>query len=329
MSKIWISGISHYVPEQVVTNSEMIERFNIRMKPAWVEKVIGIKERRWANANEAASDLAVSAAKQLDLEGFCGPIYLSTISGDFPTPSTSSIVKRKLGISGRSSATDVNAACAGQIFALELGYNKLMTSSVDSEVLVIASEVRSKFLNTQDRRTVFLFSDAACAIKLERSDNPPGEIEWIVTQTVGSDEYEILIPGGGSAAPLTNESFASGGHLITMVDGSKIFEKTTVELINEIENTLKNKGMSKSDYDHFIFHQGNGNLIRVICQRLGIPLEKAWINFETFGNSSSASAGVSLSHAYNKGVIKKGDRVLMMAMGAGYHLGLVSIRWGI
>ena len=87
--------------------------------------------------------------------------------------------------------------------------------------------------------------------------------------------------------------------------------------------------MCLDDFNHFVFHQGNGNLIRSICGKMNIPLEKAWINFEHYGNSASASAGVSLSHAYSEGAIKKGDRVLLMAMGAGYHLGIVSIIWGL
>ena len=114
-----------------------------------------------------------------------------------------------------------------------------------------------------------------------------------------------------------------------MNDGAKIVDITTDKLISSVYEILEEKKIKLDDFNQFIFHQGNGNLIRSICKQMGVPVEKAWVNFEKYGNSSSASAGVSLSDAYQNGALKKGDRILLMSMGAGYHLGLVSIVWGL
>ena len=328
MSKIWIKDIQHYIPEQCLTNEDVIKKYNIRMKPGWVKKIVGIEKRHWAPKEMAASDLAFEAVSKMDLKDFDGAIFVSTISGDYPTPSTSSIVKRKLGLSNLKPAIDLNAACAGQIFALEMAFHRLKATD-ETQALVIASEIRSRFLNMQDRRTAFIFADGACSILLEKSDNAPGEIEWILSRTYPSDKYEIYIPAGGSAKPITSEVIEKNEHCITMTDGAKIVDVTTDKMVSSIKEYLNEKRMSLSDFDYFVSHQGNGNLIRKICSNMEIPEEKTWINFETVGNTASASMGISLSQAYAAKKFKKGERVLVLAMGAGYHLAFASIIWGL
>ncbi len=323
--KIKIKQVGHYLPDQIITNQDMIDRFGLRMKAGWVEKIVGIKERRWANANQATSDLAVNACNRFNLKNFNGPIFLSTITGDYLTPSTSSIIKRKLNIKSTAPCNDINAACAGFLFALENGINAIL-SGKHEHALILASECRSRFVNTSDRRTAFLFGDAACAMLIEKSDDE-GTIEWIETQTEASEDYEILIPAGGTREPFCEEALKTKRHLITMNDGTKISEVTQSKLIDTVNETLSNKGQNLTDFDHFIFHQGNGLLIRAIAKEMGIDESKVWINFDRYGNSSSASVGLSLSEAIQSGSIKDGQRVLMMAMGAGYHIGMASIVW--
>ncbi len=326
--KIWIKQISHYLPENIVTNDDLIKIHNIRMKSGWVEKIIGIKERRWAKKDEAVSDLALKSCNKLDLTTFNGSMFLSTVTGDFLTPSTSSIIKKKLGFKDQLPTYDINSACAGLIFAMEAAMNRLIATK-ENESLVMASECRSRFVNTNDRRTAFIFGDAACSLVLEKNDHAPGEIEWIISKTIPSSDYEIYIPGGGTRLPLNKKLLEKKKHLITMNDGTKISEVTKKELVTTILTTLDDKGLSLKDFDHFIFHQGNGLLIKAIGKELGVPLEKLWINFDKYGNSSSASVGVSLSESYEKGALKKGQKVLLVAMGAGYHCGISSIIWGL
>ncbi|MCO4793040.1 MAG: ketoacyl-ACP synthase III [Bacteriovoracaceae bacterium] len=317
---------SHYLPDNILTNQDLIDKFGLRMKSGWVEKIVGIKERRWAVEDQATSDLATFACEKLNLKNFQGPIFLSTITGDYLTPSTSSILKRKLNLNDDYPCFDINAACAGYLFALDSALGWLERGKC-KQALVIATECRSRFINTSDRRTAFLFGDAACAMIVEKSDSP-NQIEWVETKTEASKDYEILIPAGGTKEPFSKETYSSNKHLITMNDGTKISEITKSKLIDKVLQTLESKNQSLDDFDHFIFHQGNGLLIRAIAKEMGISESKVWINFDKYGNSSSASVGLSLSEAIKSGSIKNGERILIMAMGAGYHIGIASILWG-
>lgn len=327
--KVWIKRITHSAPENIVSNQDIILANNLKIKDEWIKNRIGIENRRWADKSTTASDLAVEAIKKMNLTSFDGPIFVSTISSDYPTPSTASLIKSKLELENDAPAIDLNAACAGHLFALDLAQAKLLTSDY-KQALVVATETRSKFLNKTDRRTVFLFSDAAAVFLIEKCENPPGAIEWIESKTIASKDFEILVPGGGSAAPYgeSDEERKSFYPYIKMNDGEKIFEATTISLVTMITESLLKYQKTIADYDFFVFHQGNGHIIKNICENLNIPLNKTEIAFNQYGNSSSSSMGLAFSLALESGKIKKGNRVLILAMGAGYHIGMASILWG-
>lgn len=325
--KIAINSCAYYVPENIVDNQQIIDFNSLKMKASWVEKRIGITHRRWADDNLAASDLALKAIEKLNLENFSGSCWVSTISQDFYTPSTASIIKQKIKTDSIYPAFDLNGACAGQIFALDCAYRRLLTTD-EKEALVIATEVRSKFLNKLDRRTVFLFGDGACVFHLVKSEEQKGALNWVEAITIPSDQYDIFIPAGGSRTPLDQNSLEEHQNKITMNDGVGIFEKTTESLVEIINRLLSEKSEKLSDYDFFIFHQGNGAIIRKILENLGLSEEQTHINFDKFGNTSSASMGIALAEAIELGKIKTGDRVMMLAMGAGYHIGVSSMTWG-
>ncbi|MBL6988931.1 MAG: ketoacyl-ACP synthase III [Bacteriovoracaceae bacterium] len=324
---VWPKNIAHFVPEKIVTNNDIIAANSLKMKDSWIQKRIGIYERRWVDEKIAASDLAVMAAKKLNMNNFQGAIWVSTISQDYFTPSTASIIKNKLNLEHDYPAIDLNAACAGQIFALEMAVSRLLTTD-EKEALVIATEVRSKFLNKLDRRTVFLFADGACAIHLVKEENSQGNIEWTRCQTIPSDSYEILVLGGGSVHPFDQNNESEYTPFIKMQDGDKIFQRTTESLVTVISGSLKKYNSKISDYDFFVFHQGNGAIIKKVLEAMNVSTDKTLINFDKFGNTSSASMGIALSEAVQQKKINKGDKVLVMAMGAGYHIGLASIVWG-
>ncbi len=327
-TKVWIKQVSYHVPENIISNKDIIDLNQLKIKDEWIKNRIGIENRRWVDKQTAASDLAVEAILKMNLQDFDGPIFVSTISPDYPTPSTASIIKKKLQLENDSPAIDISAACAGHLFALDLAKSKLLTSHY-KQALVVATETRSKFLNKADRRTVFLFSDAAVVFLIEKSDNPTGDIEWIETKTIASKEFEILVPSGGSVAPYENTEEAKSTFypFIKMNDGEKIVEATTVSLITIVTESLTKHNQKVSDFDFFVFHQGNGDIIKNICINLNIPLNKTEIIFNQFGNSSSSSMGLAFAMALENGNIKNGDRVLLISMGAGYHVGLSSILW--
>jgi 3-oxoacyl-[acyl-carrier-protein] synthase-3 len=323
---IALKSCSFYVPENMVDNQFIIDLNSLKMKASWVEKRIGITHRHWASEDQAASDLATEAAKKLNLKDFNGSLWVSTISQDFYTPSTASLVKKRLGIEGNAPAIDLNGACAGQIFALDCAYRRLLASD-ETEALVIATELRSKFLNKHDRRTVFLFGDGASAIHLKKEEGDYF-LHWVESLTIPSDQYDIFIPAGGSREPLTAQSIEEHKNKITMNDGVGIFEKTTESLVEVINKLIHEKNESLSDYAYFMFHQGNGAIIRKILENLNLSEEQTHINFNKFGNTSSASMGIALAEAIELGKIKKGDKVMCLAMGAGYHIGVMSFTWG-
>ena len=325
---IWIAGIGAYVPPRVVTNDDIIAHSALKMRGAWIEKVIGIRERRWVDPGTAASDLAAGAIRELGLRDFRGSLFLSTVSPDYLTPSTASVVKRKLEDRSHFPAVDVAAACAGHLFALQLAQHRLAATG-EREALVVASEVRSVFLNPSDRRTVFLFGDGACALHVRNDEDAPGSLEWLHTASAPSDTIEIHVPAGGSAHPMSEEAMTRGLQFISMNDGPKILKLTSDWLVNEIQQVLCQHNTSASDFDFFVFHQGNAIIGKTLCEALGVPPAKTHSNFERFGNTSSASLGIALAEAAELRRIKKGDRVLLVAMGAGYHLGIASVVWGL
>jgi 3-oxoacyl-[acyl-carrier-protein] synthase III len=323
---IILHKVAHYVPERVITNDQLIERESLKIKASWVEHRIGIKERRWAHDDESASDLAIKAIHKLGLQNFNGALWLATISQDYLTPSTSSLIKAKLGWKHDAPTFDVNGACAGHLFALEMAYHRLLNTS-ETEALVVASEVRSRFTNPKDRRTVFLFADGAAVFHLKKNeDSEHSGIEWTLSKTLTSETLDIYIPAGGSTLPLSKLTDPSDA-FIKMNDGPKIFELTTNALVQSITESIQGKGQTLDNFSFFVFHQGNTAIITTVLEKLGISLEKTHINFDRYGNTSSASMGIALSEAYELGKINKGDRVLLLAMGAGHHLSMASIVW--
>jgi 3-oxoacyl-[acyl-carrier-protein] synthase-3 len=327
---VWISRVGHHVPGRVVDNESIIRASSLKMRASWVEKFIGIRERRWVEG-ESTSDLGARAVESLGrdcLDAFDGALFLATVSPDHLTPSTAIAMKKKLGLGGRRPAIDVNAACAGHLFALELAIGRLETTE-EREALVVSAEIRSRFLDPLDRRTVFLFGDGAAAMLVSRDPDPPGRIEWVETGSAPSDEMEILVPAGGAVRPLSEEVLRERAQYIRMNDGPKIVEQTTQLLVSEIRACLAARRTSVDDYDFFVFHQGSGAISRKICESLGVAPDKTWSNFDVFGNTSSASLGIALSDAHGRGLVRKGDRVLLVAMGAGYHFGMASVVWGL
>jgi 3-oxoacyl-[acyl-carrier-protein] synthase-3 len=324
----YIHDLEFYVPEKRITNQELIDTYKIRMKADWIQNRIGITTRAWAADQEAASDLALKAIRKMKnpLEG---SIFLSTISQDYLTPSTSSELKRKLGWTQSLSALDLSASCAGFIFATEMAASRLHLIP-DEFTYAVATEVRSRYLNKTDRRTAFLFGDGAAAMKLSTSSKASkGELLWTSCYTLSKGEAEILIPAGGSKYPITSERVANGEQFITMVDGVAIEETIYEFLLQKVKDSLSLRKEKIEDYSFVVFHQGNATLIQNLMQQMGLPLDRTHINFDVYGNSSSASVGVALAEAVALKKIKSGSKVLAVAMGAGYNLGMMGLTWNV
>ncbi len=324
---VYISSLNHYLPVQKVSNQEIIDLNSLKMKAAWIESRLGIVERRWAHPDQAASDLAVESIKLHKSSE--APLYVSTISPDYLTPSTASEIKRKLDWISSEPSTDIAAACAGFIFALELAALRILSGATQNSY-ACATEVRSRFLDLHDRRTVFLFADAACsALLTSDSQKSHGQLLWTATYTQSKGPAEILVPAGGSKQPIGPEQLAAQDHKIRMVDGGSIEDVIYSTLVERIKTCLQQRNERIDDYNFIVFHQGNATMLKKLCAEIGFSEEQTHINFNTYGNSSSASLGVALSEAVHLKKIKSGSRVLLVAMGAGYHLGIAGLSWNV
>ena len=343
----YIIGTGSYLPDYIVTNEEMAGITGL--SPHDIKKRTGIIERRRADKDEATSDLATKAAlSALNSAGVAvedvGLIVLSTTSQDMFMPSTACLVQRNIGAK-KAAAFDVKASCSGFLYSLNIAEMFIRSGQTDT-ALVIAAEVKSRFVDPQDKETAILFGDGAGAIVL--SNVIPAKLvpagrkrgagirnyshSQLSAQILGSWLYAdgtnwkwINLPAGGSRMPVTADTIASGLHTMQM-DGSKVYRKAIKTFEGLLTDTVKRCGLTLDDIDTFIFHQANLRIIKQVISRLGIPEEKVPVTITRTGNTSSASIPITLDQLVREGKIKKGDNVLLAAFGGGLTWGAAILR---
>ncbi len=316
-----IVGTGHHTPDVVLTNDELVRRFGLDVDAKWIEEQTGIRQRHWLRDGETTSDLVERAARAI-LEatgtraGEVDLFVLATVSPDHPSPSTATIAARKLGL--RCPAFDISAACAGFLYALEIGDNAIRAGG-KKRVLVIAADARSRYVDPKNRRGVVLFADAAAGVLLAPSA-APGFVA-LHTGAEGRARMGAWIPAGGAAMPTTPATIAEGAHYL-QVDGKReifdVFLGYTRETCNAV---LDAAGLSLADIDLFVTHQGNARLVEHIVAGLGVDPERALNTIAMHGNVSGATVPLALSEAVASGRVKKGSRVLLTSVGAGYTFG--------
>lgn len=322
-----ITGTGASLPEKRLTNLDL-ERM-VETSDEWITTRTGIKERRIAGEGETMSQFAVEASRRalemakLDAASI-DMIVCATVTPDMPIPSTSCIIQEKLG-AGRAAAFDLSAGCTGFIYALSVAHQFIRTG-VCQHVLVIGAELLTKYLDWTDRTTCILFADGAGVVVLSRGEEPDRGIITSRLHTDGSMADFIMLPGGGTLAPPTEESVKRGLHYIRM-KGNETF-KIAVRSLEEVSReVLEAAGVQPSEVDLFVPHQANRRIIAAVGSRLGIAPEKVFINIERTGNTSSASIPIALDEAHRKNMIKRGDHVLFAAFGAGLTWGATLLRW--
>jgi 3-oxoacyl-[acyl-carrier-protein] synthase III len=324
-----IAGTGHFLPGDPVTNEELIHRHALRVKSYFIRKHVGAESRHFATPEQATSDLAVeAAARALAASGLPGSsirrIILATVSGDYRTPATACVVQRKLGLRGQA-AIDLVGACSGFVQALDLGARCVATG--EGPVLVIGADIRSRQLDFSDLRTAFLYGDGAGAVVLTDAPDGVGILHSILMAD-GEGAEAVCIPAGGSREPITAESLLSRRDRISMPDGRRVAAAARAgyrELARRLEYET---GVAACDVALACIHQPNLFLTREVLQDLGIPESRAWINFPTRANTTSASVPIALSEAVSAGRVAAGDRVLIGAVGAGFAGGMQLVRWG-
>jgi 3-oxoacyl-[acyl-carrier-protein] synthase-3 len=322
-----ILAVGSYVPERILPNAHFAKL--VDTSDEWITTRTGIKERRIAAKGEATSDLAAKAAAramkranvtadQIDL------IVVATITPDMPFPSTACIVQQKIG-ARRAVAFDIEAACSGFIFGLEVGQQFIMSRTYDT-ALIIGAEKLSSIVNWKDRNTCVLFGDGAGAAILRHRPQAHG----LLTACMGSDGSRadlLCMPGGGSSCPPTPASLAAGMHYLQMKDGKETFKSAITAMYNAAKEVLRRCEVDITQIKCIIPHQANRRIIDAVGERLGATPEQLFVNLHKYGNTSAASVAIALDDAVQSGRIQRGDLVLLIVFGAGLTWGAAVIEW--
>ncbi|HEX2220991.1 MAG TPA: beta-ketoacyl-ACP synthase III [Candidatus Limnocylindria bacterium] len=321
-----ITGWGMYAPSRVLTNEDLSRM--VDTSDEWIVSRTGIRERRVAADDETTTTLSVHAARDALAVAGLDPgeldlVIVGTCSPDYPMPATAVLVARDLG-ARRAAGFDLEAACSGFVFALAAGHG-FVASGMYRNVLVIGVEVLSRFLDWTDRNTCVLFGDGAGAVLLQASEQPGGLLGFELFSD-GTGAEAIIVPGGGSVCPPSPRTLENRDHFIHM-SGRDVYKYATRQMAESALAAVRDAGLTIDDVDQFVFHQANLRIIESVAKTLGMPLEKTYINIEKYGNTSAASVPMALVEALAAGRIKPGDRVLMVAFGAGYTAGATLVEW--
>ena len=326
MTNAVITGWGMYAPSRVMSNHDL-EKL-VETSDEWIVSRTGIRERRVAAEDETTTTLSVHAARDaLAVAGMSADeldlVIVGTCSPDYYMPATAVLVAHELGAS-RAAGFDVMAACSGFVFSLVTA-TAYIRSGLYRNVMVIGVELLSRFLDYTDRNTCVLFGDGAGAVVVSASDQPGGLL-GLDMYSDGSGREGIIFPAGGSACPTTPKTVAEGGHFVHMA-GKEVYRYATRQLAESARAALRDANLSVEDVDQFLFHQANLRIIESVQNAVGIPAEKTYLNIEKYGNTSAASVPMALVEAIADGRVKQGDRLLMVAFGAGYTAGAAVVEW--
>jgi 3-oxoacyl-[acyl-carrier-protein] synthase-3 len=317
-----VAGCGAYLPERVLTNDELARR--LETSDEWIRQRTGIGERRIAADGELTSDLAVAAARRaLERAGMSGSdldlIVLATATPDNTFPATATKVQARLGMH-RGAAFDVQAVCAGFIFALAIADNALRLGQARS-ALVIGAETFSRILDWEDRGTCVLFGDGAGALVLTASDGGGPPDRGVLSTHLHSDgrQYGILYVDGGPS------STRHSGYL--RMEGREVFRQAVQHLSEAVEEALAANALGPADIDWLVPHQANSRIIDGVARKLGLPSDRIVSTIARHANTSAASIPLALADAVADGRIRPGHLVLMEALGGGLSWGSSLVRW--
>jgi 3-oxoacyl-[acyl-carrier-protein] synthase-3 len=321
-----VTGWGRYVPAQVLTNADL-ERM-VETNDEWIVARTGIRERRVAAADETTASMAsVAALRAIHTAGIDAAdidmILLATLTPDYWMPSTAALVKEAIG-NQKAAAMDVSAACSGFVYAFATA-QAYITSGMARHVLVIGAELLTRFLDYTDRSTCILFGDGAGAVVLSASEAPGGSLAVELT-TEPQGAYMIWLPAGGAKSPPSAETIARGEHYIRM-EGRETYRFATKTMATTALESVRKAGLQPDDIALFIPHQANVRIVEAVAKGLDLPMDRMYVNLDRYGNTSAASVPIALAEAVAEGRIEVGDNVTMVAFGAGFTSGAVTVEW--
>ena len=314
-----IQGIGSYLPERVMTNSEMTEL--VETSDAWIQERTGICQRHIVAEGQFTSDLGYAAATAaLDDAGMTAEdidlIVVATSTPDLTFPATATIIQEKLGMR-HGSAFDIQAVCSGFIYGMHVT-NALLQSGGAKRALLIGAETFSRILDWSDRGTCVLFGDGAGAVVVEAVENDESSILKTFVRSDGRHRDMLYVDGGPSRTQTV-------GHLRMM--GNQVFKHAVTDIAQVIRDCAEQANVEIADIDWFVPHQANQRILRAVAKRLKLRPEQVVSTVAKHANTSAASVPLAMDAAVKDGRIKKGDLVMLEAFGGGFTWGAALLRY--
>lgn len=323
-----ITGLGMYVPDKILDNA-YFEKI-VDTNDEWIRTRTGIKERRILEKG-ATSDLAAEAAKDLLKTKNLSPeeidvIIVATVTPDMFFPATACLVQDKIGAKN-AWGFDLSAACSGFLFAFQVGAS-LIESGNYKKVMVIGADKMSSIVDYKDRNTCILFGDAAAAVLLEPSEDKSLGLQDSILRVDGTGSEALYMKGGGSLNPATHETVDKNLHVLYQ-DGRAVFKVAVKGMADVSYEIMQKNNLSSDDVAFLVPHQANLRIIDAAAERMGLSRDKVMINIDKYGNTTAATIPLCLVEYYRDGKLKKGDKIILAAFGAGYTWGASYVVWGM
>lgn len=317
-----------YVPEKRLTNDDLARM--VDTSDEWITQRTGIKERRIAARDQATSDLAYEAYKDLIRKFPMTPserdlIIVATVTPDRWFPTTANLLQQKIG-APLIPSMDILAACSGFVYAVATAYGQLK-AGLAQRALVFGAETMSRIVDWSDRRTCVLFGDGAGVVLLGETEDDLGIRDIILKSDASGADY-LFMPAGGSRIPPSPKTVARRMHTIRM-NGREVFAWAVRRQGEVIDQILSRNNLAPGDITLFVLHQANYRILEATWKKFKLPEEKFYVNIHRYGNTTAASIPLALYEAYYEGRLKKGDWVVLNAFGAGFTWGAILMRWAM
>jgi 3-oxoacyl-[acyl-carrier-protein] synthase III len=321
-----ITAVAHHVPTRVLGNAELAARLGVSEE--WIVERTGVRERRIADSG-GTSDLVVPAAedclRQVGLSASdIDCVIIATITPDHLTPATAATVIGRLGAS-RAWGFDLSAACSGFLYGLVVAV-QLVETGAARRVLVAGADRMSCITDPDDRRTAVLLGDGAGVALVEPGDDPAAGLQDFLLRVDSKGADDVFVPAGGSRLPASADTVAARKHCLYLA-GKPVAEAAIEGLSAISAELMARNGLTPGDIDWFVPHQANLRILEAVADRLAISREKVAVNVERFGNTSAATIPMVLSEWQQAGRLKRGERLVMCSIGAGYTFAAVYLVW--
>jgi len=315
---VCIAGVGYAAPASIRANSEILKAFPHRTNEEIV-RLIGVKERRYAADDETATALAAVAVQHaikqanIPLSSIDG-IIMATLIPDQPVPSMASALAKHLGIP-RALAFDLNAACSGWLYALEVG-RAFIHAGTAKNLIVVSAELLSRIINPQDYATAFLFGDGAGAAILTAAKG--GHRLYRMGLSGDARQFDSIQRIGGGASMLLPDSTGNDlDHFYLQMDGVAVFKHAVAGFTEQVKETLRRENLQPEDIAWVVPHQANERILKAVSRRVGIPYDKFVMTLAKYGNTSAASVSMALGWAAEEGIFTEGDKIIFCSVGAG------------